>query len=97
MALLPVGPGLFAGNVALGLPVLPVLPTTAETASDFAPDAALRGRAVAPRLDDGTDLAPKAEFSFPAGTRPLAPPRRWSAGAFQSDLAEKLMLNEIGN
>ena len=97
VALLPVGPGLFAGNVALGLPVLPVLPTTAETASDFAPDAAWRGRAVAPRLDNGTDLAPKAEFSFPAGTRPLAPPRRWSAGAFQSDLAEKLMLNEIGN
>lgn len=52
---------------------------------DFAlgPDSVLRGRGVAPRLDDGTDLAPRAEFTLPVGTRPLAAPRAWTPGAFQ--------------
>lgn len=43
----------------------------------------LRGLGVSPKLDDGTDLSPQAEFTLPVGTRPLAPPAAWTPGAFQ--------------
>lgn len=46
------------------------------------PDSALRGRAPDPATID-PELVPKAEFQLPLGTRPLAPPARWSPGAFQ--------------
>jgi len=31
----------------------------------------------------GADAVPTAEFAFPIGTRPLAPPAHWSPGALQ--------------
>jgi len=47
------------------------------------PGAWLRGRGVMPRLADGTDLAPQAEFNLPLGTHPIQPRIDWSPGAFQ--------------
>lgn len=48
----------------------------------------LRGLGVTPQLDDGTDLAPKAEFTLPVGTKQLSPSASgatisWTPGAFQ--------------
>jgi hypothetical protein len=43
----------------------------------------LRGQGVDPRRAFGDDLSPKAEFSLPAGTRPLQALKRWTPGAFQ--------------
>lgn len=43
----------------------------------------VRGRGVEPGTARGVALAPQAEFTPPAGTRPLAPRTRWSPGAFQ--------------
>jgi len=43
-----------------------------------------RASGVDPRNIDGLDLAPKAEFEWPLGTRALAPGRTtWAPGAFQ--------------
>jgi len=47
------------------------------------PGSLLKGLGVPPRLPDGTDLAPTAEFRPPLGTRPIAPPAAWTPGAFQ--------------
>lgn len=47
------------------------------------PGALLRGRGVTPRLADGTDLTPQAEFNLPVGRAKLEPPKHWSPGAFQ--------------
>jgi hypothetical protein len=46
-------------------------------------DAWLRGRGVAPGTARGVSLEPQAEFTPPAGTRPLTPRTRWSPGAYQ--------------
>lgn len=43
----------------------------------------LRGRGVDPGTARGVSLAPLAEFAAPAGTRAVAPPTRWSPGAYQ--------------
>ena len=40
-------------------------------------------RGVEPGTASGVALTPQAEFTPPAGTRPLAPRTRWSPGAFQ--------------
>jgi hypothetical protein len=43
----------------------------------------LRGRGVEPGNARGVDLRPAFEFTLPAGTRAVAPPARWSPGAYQ--------------
>lgn len=43
----------------------------------------LRGQGVDPRRAFDEDLSPKAEFTLPAGTRPLQALKRWTPGAFQ--------------
>ena len=52
---------------------------------DFAlpSDSNLKGTAVDLRKPGSPDLAPKAEFLPPIGTRELKPPASWSPGAFQ--------------
>jgi hypothetical protein len=71
-------PGQVAGNV-----VVPKTALVDADGLDFAltPASPWRGRAA--RLPDDTDLAPRAEFTLPAGTKLLAPPRAWSPGAIQ--------------
>jgi len=73
-------PGTDAGNVPLTKDAL-----VDADGLDFAlvPASPWRGRGVVPRLDDGTVVAPRAEFRLPAGTRALAPPPAWSPGAIQ--------------
>jgi len=44
----------------------------------------LRGRGVGLPKRGGVDLAPTAEFNLPVGTRPIARPRSWTPGAFQT-------------
>ena len=72
--------GTFAGNHAASRRAL-----LDPQALDFAlaPDSSLRGRGVDPRNVNGRDLAPRAEFVLPIGTRALTPPVNWSPGAFQ--------------
>lgn len=53
-------------------------------AFELAPGSVLRGRGVDPASALGVDLAPRAEFVFPVGTRALRAPSNWSPGAFQS-------------
>ena len=48
-----------------------------------APDSWLRGRLSRAETLGGTELAPRAEFAFPAGTQPLSQPPVWTPGAFQ--------------
>ena len=43
----------------------------------------LRGQGVPPGSGNGMSLQPTAEFSLPAGTKPLTAPKRWSPGAYQ--------------
>jgi hypothetical protein len=51
---------------------------------ELPPGSIWRGAGVDPRAIDGHDLAPTAEFDWPAQTRELAPGRStWSPGAFQ--------------
>lgn len=73
-------PGHFEGNY----PALPLMLEDVDTLR-FAPrpGSLLHGRGVAPRLADGTDLAPRAEFWPPLGTRAIATPAAWTPGAFQ--------------
>jgi hypothetical protein len=73
-------PGQVQGNI-----VVPKTALVDPDGLDFAlvPDSPWRARAAAPRLADGTDVAPRAVFTLPAGTRPLAPPAAWSPGAIQ--------------
>lgn len=48
------------------------------------PGSVLRGAGVDPRREPGPDLRPRAEFTWPTGTRALdADPVRWTPGAFQ--------------
>ena len=46
-------------------------------------DSLLRHRGTAPGTARGVLLAPQAEFTPPLGTQTLAPPARWSPGAYQ--------------
>jgi hypothetical protein len=46
-------------------------------------DGSLRGRGVDPGAVNGLALRPQAEFTAPVGSRALAPPTRWSPGAYQ--------------
>jgi hypothetical protein len=48
-------------------------------------DSPLRGRGVAAGTVQGVSLTPEAEFTLPAGTRPLRAPARWAPGAYQSN------------
>jgi hypothetical protein len=72
------GEGRFDGNAAAGADAL----VDAE-AMDFRlePGSALRGRGVAPDPDD--PATPRAEFTWPVGTRRIEAPSAWSPGAFQ--------------
>lgn len=73
-------PGSFDGN----WPALSrMLVAPAALAFELKPDSILRGRADHPRDLAGDDAVPTAEFALPIGTRPLAPPARWSPGALQ--------------
>lgn len=73
--------GHFEGNWPLTLGMLRDVNTLAF---ELPPDSWLRGRAVDPRKVRGRDLAPRAEFEWPVGTRPIAPDHsRWSPGAYQ--------------
>ena len=47
------------------------------------PISLLRGRGVDPGSAHNVDLRPAFEFTLPVGTRAIAPPARWSPGAFQ--------------
>jgi hypothetical protein len=71
----------FDGNWPLTLGMLRDVTTLAF---ELPPDSWLRGRAVDPRNVKGRDLAPRAEFEWPVGTRVLSIDRdRWSPGAYQ--------------
>jgi hypothetical protein len=74
-------PGHFQGNHPATLGML----RDAETyAFELEPGSVWRGRGVDPRQVGGRDLAPKAEFEWPLGTRALTPDRTsWSPGAYQ--------------
>jgi len=86
---LTVGPGLFSlaasgafsGNYpALGM----ALGDRATLDFRLAGDSWLRDVDGAAPSVRGESLAPAAEFHLPLGTTPLAPPARWTPGAFQS-------------
>jgi hypothetical protein len=63
---------------------LGMLRDAATGAFELPPDSWLRGRAVDPRNVFGRDLAPRAEFEWPVGTREIPTDRaRWSPGAYQ--------------
>jgi len=74
-------PGRFEGNRPATLGML----RDAETyAFELAPDSIWRGSGIDPRRVGGHDLAPKAEFEWPLGTRALSAGRTsWTPGAFQ--------------
>ncbi len=84
-----VGPGLFwlgaAGLFDGNRPATAGMLADAETyAFELPADSIWRGSGIDPRAVRGVDLSPKAEFSWPMGSRPLSPDRRsWSPGAFQ--------------
>jgi len=73
--------GEFAGNWPATLGMLLDVTTGGF---ELPPDSWLRGRGVDPRNVNGRDLAPRAEFEWPVGTREISPDReRWSPGAYQ--------------
>ncbi|MBI5254934.1 MAG: hypothetical protein HY855_00435 [Burkholderiales bacterium] len=76
----PGAPGRFEGNA-------PALARMLADPNGFdfrlAANSVLRGSGVPPRLPDGTDLAPHAQFRWPLGTEPIVPPTRWTPGAYQ--------------
>jgi hypothetical protein len=73
--------GDFDGNWPATLGMLYDVTTAAF---ELPPDSWLRGRAVDPRQVNGRDLAPRAEFEWPVGTRAIDTDRtRWSPGAYQ--------------
>jgi hypothetical protein len=39
---------------------------------------------VEPPIVHGRSLAPDSEFRLPVGTRPIAKPKAWTPGAFQT-------------
>jgi hypothetical protein len=84
-----VGPGIFwlgaGGDFQGNRNAIRGMLRDADTyAFELPPGSVWRGSGVDPRDVGGRDLAPKAEFEWPVGTRALAPDRtRWSPGAFQ--------------
>ena len=73
--------GEFLGNRPATLGMLADVVTGAF---ELPPDSFWRGRVPDPRNAMGRNLAPRAEFEWPAGTREIAPDRvRWAPGAFQ--------------
>jgi hypothetical protein len=73
--------GYFEGNWPATLGMLRDVTTMAF---ELPPDSWLRGRGVDPRHIRGRDLAPRAEFEWPLGTREISTDRqRWSPGAYQ--------------
>lgn len=70
-------PGDHQGN----FPLLPGALDPAVLDFTLGPSALLRGRVEAA---GPAHLTPDAEFAFPHGTHPLAPPSEWTPGAFQS-------------
>lgn len=84
-----VGPGVFwlgaSGHFDGNRPALLGMLRDADTyAFELAPGSMWRGSGTDPRQVGGHDLAPKAEFEWPVGTRALAPDRTtWSPGAYQ--------------
>lgn len=82
--LTPEGPAHVAGNHAAPPDALVDVD---HAAFALRPPARAQRRGVDPRLPGGPDLAPRAEFTPPVGTRPLPPPDdrapTWLPGAFQ--------------
>jgi hypothetical protein len=73
--------GSFDGNRPATLGMLVDAPTYAF---ELPGDSVWRGSGIDPRDVRGHDLSPKAEFTWPATTRPLPPGRSsWTPGAFQ--------------
>ncbi|HYT95869.1 MAG TPA: hypothetical protein VEO36_00980 [Casimicrobiaceae bacterium] len=74
-------PGEFAGN----FPVLPlVLGDPATLDFTLASNSLIVGTGVEPPFVRGRSLAPDAEFNLPVGIRPIARPKAWTPGAFQT-------------
>ena len=86
---LVVGPGLFrlgaSGYFAGNRPATSgMLADAATYAFELPPDSFWRGSGIDPRNVNGVDLAPKAEFDWPMGRKPIPTERSgWSPGAFQ--------------
>lgn len=85
---LTVGPGVFtlgsSGAFDGNFPALMnMLEDPSALAFELTRDSILRGRAGHPRMQGGDEAVPAAEFVLPIGTKPLAPPERWSPGALQ--------------
>jgi hypothetical protein len=85
---LTVGPGVFslgaAGRFEGNYPALARMLVDPDTfAFELRPGSMLHGLGVDPRKLGGRDLAPKAEFAFPIGTRAPRQGPPWSPGAFQ--------------
>ena len=85
---LTLGPGFFAlgagGDFDGNRPWLRSAMVDPATLSfELSSDNFLRGRADDPRSLAGDEAVPTAEFVLPIGTRPLAPPAHWTAGALQ--------------
>ena len=73
--------GRFAGNRPATLGMLADVVTGAF---ELPPDSIWRGQVPDPRKHFGRDLAPQAEFEWPAGVRAIPPDRvRWAPGAYQ--------------
>lgn len=73
--------GRFRGNRPATLGMLADVVTGAF---ELPPDSLWRGRVPDPRREFGRDLAPQAEFEWPAGVRAIPPDRvRWAPGAYQ--------------
>jgi len=73
--------GRFSGNRPATLGMLADVVTGAF---ELPPDSIWRGQVPDPRKVFGRDLAPQAEFEWPAGVRAIAPDRvRWAPGAYQ--------------
>ena len=73
-------PGRFAGNRHATLGML----SDADTyAFELPPGSIWRTSGIDPRAVDGRDLAPKAEYQWPLGTKELPPRTSWAPGAFQ--------------
>lgn len=79
-----VNEGLFIGNTHARRGELADVDTQAF---ELPPASRLRGSAADPRSATGRDFAPRAEFDFALGSKPLDPPpaqrQRWAPGAFQ--------------
>jgi len=73
--------GRFVGNRPA---MLGMLADVVTGAFELPPDSFWRGRVPDPRTVFGRDLAPKAEFDFPAAVKSISGDRvRWAPGAFQ--------------